>query len=169
MSAKKKKKRKRQKQAPPKTEKGRTPIRWIALIAAGAVVSLALLLFYPKQTTPVQESTDRGATSSDAEVDFQKLVGRWLRPDGGYILDIRTIGTDGVMDAAYLNPRPIHVAQARASYKGSTLEVFIELRDQGYPGSTYTLNYDPNEDAFSGVYFQAALGQSFQVAFVRTD
>jgi hypothetical protein len=169
MSAKKKKKRKPKKRAITKTEKGGFRVLWVALIAAGAVVAVSLLLLKPQQNEPVPQSPDRGATSSDAEVDFQKLIGRWLRPDGGYILDIRAVSSDGVMDASYLNPRTIHVAQAKATRKGNTLEVFIELRDQGYPGSTYTLNYDPNEDAFSGIYFQAALKQSFQVVFVRTN
>lgn len=73
------------------------------------------------------------------------------------------------MEAAYLNPRPIHVGRAEASQKGTTAEVFIELRDEGYPGSTYTLVYDPGQDMLSGIYFQAALGQSFQVNFVRTE
>ena len=32
---------------------------------------------------------------------------------------------------------------------------FIELRDEGYPGSTYTLESDSTNDALVGVYFQA--------------
>ena len=49
------------------------------------------------------------------------------------------------------------------------LQVFIELRDEGYPGSTYTLTYDAQRDALSGIYFQAALEQSFEVVFVRVE
>jgi hypothetical protein len=171
MSAKKKKKHNPKRRAALKPAKGRIRALWIALIAAGAVVAASLLLFYPEQTeiVPVQEPADQDAAVSNTKVDVQKLVGRWLRPDGGYILDIRAVGTDGVMEAAYLNPQPIHVAQAKVSYQGSTVEVFIELRDRGYPGSTYTLYYNPDEDTFSGVYFQAAMGQKFQVGFVRTD
>ncbi|MBW1790547.1 MAG: hypothetical protein JRK53_28755, partial [Deltaproteobacteria bacterium] len=29
--------------------------------------------------------------------DFQPLVGRWQRTDGGYIIDIRSIDTDGTI------------------------------------------------------------------------
>jgi hypothetical protein len=72
------------------------------------------------------------------------------------------------MQAAYFNPRPINVSQAEISRKNGGLEVFVELRDTGYPGSTYTLVYDPQQDMLSGIYYQASIGQSFEVIFVRT-
>ena len=40
------------------------------------------------------------------------------------------------------------------------------LRSQ-YPGSTYTLTYDPRRDQLEGVYFQAAMQQRFDMVFVR--
>jgi hypothetical protein len=101
-------------------------------------------------------------------IEFHRLVGRWLRPDGGYVLDIRNISSGGRMQAAYFNPRPINVSQAEISRKNGGLEVFVELRDTGYPGSTYTLVYDPQQDMLSGIYYQASIGQSFEVIFVRT-
>src|SRR5262245_48220081 len=30
--------------------------------------------------------------------EFQKLKGRWLRPDGGYVLEIRSIDSTGAVD-----------------------------------------------------------------------
>jgi hypothetical protein len=107
------------------------------------------------------------ATAVAATSGFQALHGRWLRPDGGYILDIRDVEASGKIDAAYLNPRPINVARAEATRDGSTMQVFVELRAPGYPGSTYTLTYDPQHDQLAGVYFQAALQQRFDVVFVR--
>jgi len=71
------------------------------------------------------------------------------------------------MDAGYFNPRPIHVAKAEASREGSVEKVFIELRDVNYPGSTYTLDYDPTDDQLKGVYYQAVEKQRFPVLFVR--
>ncbi|OGR31583.1 MAG: hypothetical protein A2139_13870 [Desulfobacca sp. RBG_16_60_12] len=71
------------------------------------------------------------------------------------------------MVTAYFNPRPINVSRAEAAQEGTTTKVFIELRDTNYPGSTYTLAYDPQSDQLKGVYFQAALQQSFDVVFVR--
>jgi hypothetical protein len=102
-----------------------------------------------------------------ADPDFQTLKGRWLRPDGGYVLEIRKIAADGTMDVAYLNPRPINVSRAKATRDKTTLRVFVELRAPNYPGSTYTLTYDPKRDELYGVYFQAVQGQSFDVVFVR--
>jgi hypothetical protein len=106
-------------------------------------------------------------TANSAESGFRVLSGRWLRPDGGYILDIRDVDARGMIDAAYLNPRPIPVATAEATRDSSTLSVFVELRAPGYPGSTYTLTYDPQRDQLAGIYFQAALQQRFDVVFVR--
>jgi hypothetical protein len=107
------------------------------------------------------------ATAISPTSDFQALHGRWLRPDGGYILDIRDVDARGKIDAVYLNPRPIPVARAEATRDNSTLKIFVELRAPGYPGSTYTLTYDPKSDQLAGVYFQAALQQRFDVVFVR--
>ena len=99
--------------------------------------------------------------------DFDKLNGRWLRLDGGYVLEIRSVDASGKIDAAYLNPRPINIAKAEATRDGSTVKVFVELRAPNYPGSTYTLIYEPQQDQLKGTYFQAVQQQSFDVAFVR--
>jgi hypothetical protein len=98
---------------------------------------------------------------------FETLNGRWLRPDGGYVLEIRAVDPSGKIDAHYFNPRPINVAKAEATRDDSKLNVFVELRAPNYPGSTYTLVYDQKQDQLRGTYFQAALGQSFDVYFVR--
>lgn len=108
------------------------------------------------------------ALSAAADADFAKLEGRWRRPDGGYVLEIRKVQGDGAMEAAYLNPRPINVSKARATRDGSTLRLFVELRAPNYPGSTYTLAYDPKRDQLYGVYYQALEGKSFDVVFERT-
>jgi hypothetical protein len=107
------------------------------------------------------------ATAGRTTSGFRALRGRWLRPDGGYILDIWDIDASGKIEAVYLNPRPIHVARAEATGDGTTLKVSVELRASGYPGSTYTLRYDPTRDQLDGIYFQAALQQRFNVVFVR--
>jgi hypothetical protein len=71
------------------------------------------------------------------------------------------------MSAAYFNPQPINVAKAEASEGGGAVHIFIELRDVNYPGSTYTLTYDAANDYLKGIYFQAGIGQAFEVYFVR--
>ena len=90
--------------------------------------------------------------SREAEERQQKLVGRWVRPDGGYIVHIIAVEDDGQLDAAYYNPRPIHVARAETTKGKEGLEVFIELRDTGYPGATYELHYDSDKDTLVGWY-----------------
>jgi hypothetical protein len=101
------------------------------------------------------------------EVSFQRLEGRWVRPDGGYVLELRTIKRDGSVTAAYFNPKPIKVFRAEASLKGGGTHLFIELRDANYPGSTYNLLYDPMSDRLKGTYFQAVERLSFDIEFVR--
>jgi hypothetical protein len=98
---------------------------------------------------------------------FQKLLGQWVRPDGGYILDIKSIGSDGKIEMAYLNPNLIHVSKAQASIKDGKLELFIELRDTGYPGNYYTLAFDEQTDKLVGIYHHLGIGQDFDVYFVR--
>jgi len=96
-----------------------------------------------------------------------KLVGRWLRPDGGYVLQLSDPGPNGELKAAYFNPRPINVWRAEWNHQAGYLGAFVELRDVNYPGSTYTLAYNPTQDRLVGIYFQAAMKQQFNVEFER--
>ena len=113
--------------------------------------------------------TNQPTVAGTANLSFAKLQGKWRRPDGGYILEIRSAAPDGKLEAAYFNPKSIHVAKAEASRDGASVKVFIELRDVNYPGSTYTLAYDPAGDQLKGDYFQAALKQTFDVFFTRVQ
>jgi len=107
------------------------------------------------------------AESASRPLDLQPLVGRWVRTDTPYVIEIRAARDNGTLEAAYYNPHPINVARAEARDKKPGLEVFVELRDVNYPGSTYTLLYDRATDMLQGVYFQAVAQQNFDVAFVR--
>ncbi len=108
-----------------------------------------------------------GKYSAAPGPDTSKLIGQWLRPDGGYVLELSSAGADGKLKAAYFNPRPINVAVAQWKLQDGRLQVFVELRDVNYPGSTYTLSYDPAIDRLSGIYFQAVQQQQFEVFFER--
>ena len=99
--------------------------------------------------------------------DYSELNGEWVRPDGGYILQVRNARTNGSVDAAYFNPGPINVAEANVSIRQGMKTLFVKLQDKGYPGSTYTLYYFEDKDALAGFYFQANMGQTFEVVFVR--
>jgi uncharacterized protein (DUF2147 family) len=109
----------------------------------------------------------RPSAETGAKAAFDSLKGRWQRPDGGYVIEIREIDARGKMVAAYFNPRPINVSQAQASREGDAIKIFIELRDVNYPGATYNLTYDPAADQLRGVYYQPLLQESFDVVFVR--
>jgi hypothetical protein len=98
---------------------------------------------------------------------FAVLKGRWVRPDGGYMIDIQQVGTDGRLQAAYANPRPLPFARAEAVLDGKTLKLFLELRAGGYNGSTYTLQYDPADDTLKGAYYQAVAREKYPVRFHR--
>jgi hypothetical protein len=98
---------------------------------------------------------------------FGILQGRWMRPDGGYVITIKAVDAGGKLDASYANPSPLPFARAEVSDDGNAIKVFLELRAGGYNGSTYTLTYDPVKDVLKGVYFQAVARQSFDVYFVR--
>ena len=99
--------------------------------------------------------------------DFKVIIGEWVRPDGGYIVRVRDINPDGSVDAGYFNPGKINIAEANVSLRKGLVKLFIKLQDRGYPGSTYTLYYYPEKDALAGFYYQAAIGQTYEVIFWR--
>src|SRR5262249_1146890 len=123
-------------------------------------------------TRPTAPSTPATATRPPAPMaatapGVQSLKGKWLRPDGGYVVDVRSVGGGGTMEGGDFNPRPLKVSKAEESQEGTITRVFLELRDVHYPGSTYMLTYDPARDQLKGVYYQAAIQQRFAVVFVR--
>ena len=147
----------------------------VAALLIAAVGTMSAYLFFsakndskhPKTSTFAQEHAVSGTDSAVSAQDFQPLIGRWVRPDGGYVIAIRAIDARGKVDADYYNPRPVNVSRAYVSKSGAESQVFIELRDTGYPGSTYTLNYNPDKDLLVGIYHQAAQDQDYNVVFIR--
>jgi len=155
--------------------KGRKfPSILILIICICAVVIGSLLLLKNYTGNGDQKKSMSSETFPEASLspkvstdDLQRLIGRWLRPDGGYVIDIRQVGSDGKMQAAYYNPRPINISQAQAKGQGADIKIFIELRDVGYPGSTYDLTYNRQQDTLVGYYYQPTAGQRFDVVFLR--
>ena len=138
----------------------------IIFLASVVVVSLGFW-WWASQSADISSAENPTAATSNSEL--QKLKGRWRRPDGGYIMEVKSIAPNGSMDAAYFNPRSIHVARAEASRDRDATKVFIELRDVNYPGSTYTLTYEPVNDQLKGIYYQAVERQRFEVIFERVQ
>jgi hypothetical protein len=102
-----------------------------------------------------------------APIDLDRLTGAWVRPDGGYVILIKSVAAGGELQAMYFNPNPLPFAKARASREGGVLRAQFELRAGGYNGSTYELRYDPSTDRLTGTYYQAVAKQSFEVQFAR--
>jgi hypothetical protein len=136
-------------------------IRQMFLVSCILVMSASMLA----------TAADRGDTQkrSITQTDLRRLEGRWLRPDGGYLLELRDAKKDGTLKAAYFNPRPINVLTAKWGRKDGAITVFVELRDVNYPGSTYHLQYDPKSDRLTGTYFQAVEKQTYTIEFVRSQ
>jgi len=112
-------------------------------------------------------SQDAKIAASAEKPDFKVIIGEWVRPDGGYIVRVRNVNPDGSIDAGYFNPGKINIAEANVSLWKGMVKLFIKLQDKGYPGSTYTLYYYPEKDALAGFYYQAAVGQTYEVVFFR--
>jgi hypothetical protein len=181
----KKKARQKQEPAPPKARAwGMRDLAVLAALAGGGLlIGYGLWAATHPRTAPTkavaaEPADDSAATKSAAgqqapqvvpaePAGLQQLVGQWVRSDGGYVIDIKSVDDTGKLDASYLNPNPIHVAVAQAAQADGLTKVFIELRDVNYPGSTYDLTYDPQSNQLRGVYFQAAQQQRFDVTFDR--
>jgi hypothetical protein len=101
------------------------------------------------------------------KLEFSVLIGEWVRPDGGYKIQIRDIKFDGSTNVGYYNPDRINVTEANVSLWKGLVKLFIKLQDKGYPGSTYTLYYYAEEDVLAGFYYQAEMRQTFEVVFIR--
>ena len=147
------------------------PILVLALL--GAAVAVYFLFFQKEPVSEPPAKPDKAANPTQGKdapglgPDARRLIGRWTRPDGGYIIEIRNVDANGLAEAGYFNPRPIHVSQSVVTRTNGALELFMELRDKGYPGSTYRLAYDAQRDLLAGIYYQAAMNQSFEVIFLR--
>ena len=161
---------KRAKQTPVPVSKA-SRIQWLVGGGAVVVVVVAFLVFRPGSPPAPPASPSASAPAAPAKTRDhaaqEQLVGRWLRPDGGYILEIRSAAFDGKLEAGYFNPNPIHVARAEWQPKDGKLLVFVELRDANYPGSTYTLEFLEAEDRLVGTYYQAVEGVNYDVEFGR--
>lgn len=96
---------------------------------------------------------------------FEKIKGKWVRGDGGYVLEFKQLLPNNTLDVAYFNPSPIHVGKARIYEERGFTKVFVELQDVNYPGSRYTLILNTDKNQLVGNYFQATQQVDYEVAF----
>ena len=138
------------------------------------IISLLMIILSLTLMVGCGDSQNKGSgdteKKSDPAADYvlaQKLAGNWLRSDGPYRLHISAINKDGSLRAQYFNPGPINVSISNWQTEGGLLKLFVELRDTNYPGSTYTLYYNSDENILEGEYFQAVQKDIFVVDFVK--
>jgi hypothetical protein len=134
--------------------------------ALGLTLALAPLAA-PMAQDQASAPNRTAAPAAPASTAMEVLKGAWVRPDGGYVIAIRSVAPDGQIEATYYNPNPLPFAKARAAREGATLRAFFELQAGGYAGSTYELVYDPASDRLKGIYHQAVAKQRFDIYFVR--
>lgn len=119
------------------------------------------------QPAPPAPQTNAAPSTAAASPELAKLVGKWERPDGGYVLEIRSVDASGKADVGYFNPNPINVSRAAAWRDKGTTKLVVELRDVNYPGCTYTLEHNAQTDQLYGQYYQAAVQETYEVVFAR--
>jgi len=165
------------KKAPtPPRSKGSPLQKLVPAFLLAIIITGIALLIWPKTRPPSRpaepaeanptNSAEAGVLEQTAD-PLKAILGSWLREDGGYRLELKSVESDGRLNAAYFNPRPINVSYASATNDGSQSRLQIELNDVGYPGCVYKLVYDRTNDRLIGTYLQAALQQTYEVMFVR--
>jgi len=112
-------------------------------------------------------ATETVKTQEQKTFDRSILVGDWIRTDAEYRIAISELLDDGTLKAGYFNPNPINVGKAGWIFSEGTMKIYIELRDENYPGSNYNLVYYPEKDLLAGKYFQAVEGVTYDVGFFR--
>jgi len=142
-------------------------LRKRCFFAAFVVTIFGIGTMFSSMAQVVFAEGEKSPNQSKKQTDVQRLAGRWVRPDGGYILELQEIKKDGSLRAAYFNPRPIKVFSAKWSRTERKIDLFVELRDVNYPGSTYNLRYESKTDRLKGIYFQAVERQTFEIQFIR--
>jgi len=142
-------------------------LRKRCFFAAFVVTIFCMGTMFSSMAQVVSDEGEKSPNQSKKRPDVQRLAGRWVRPDGGYILELQEIKKDGSLRAAYFNPRPIKVFSAKWSRTEGKIDLFVELRDVNYPGSTYNLRYESKTDRLKGIYFQAVERQTFEIQFIR--
>lgn len=137
-----------------------------------AIISIMFLCCHQSNEN-VENTNPPNSTTAPVNIvqvkpsDKNSLLGNWIRTDADYQLKVSAVEDNGNVKAGYFNPKSINVSKSLWDNKDGVLKIYIELRDENYPGSYYKLNYRIEQDALTGEYFQAVEGTTYQVAFTR--
>jgi hypothetical protein len=154
--------------------------RWLLLYFAVTIIVVACKQKEKEESgdsaatiTTISTASTAGTTSETVKpqkqetFDISILVGDWIRTDADYRIKISELLDDGRLKANYFNPEEINVDKAGWIFSDGTMKIYIELRDENYPGSNYNLIYYPDKDLLAGKYFQAVEGVTYDVGFFR--
>ncbi|MBN1410958.1 MAG: hypothetical protein JW969_08935 [Spirochaetales bacterium] len=103
---------------------------------------------------------------SGCGVNYEQVIGKWERPDGGYVLEITGI-KDNQVYARYFNPRQINIAKSEIRDSSDGKIIYIEFDDENYKGSFYKLMYVEKNNLLMGKYYAAPADQTYNIYFQR--
>jgi len=133
------------------------------------IILLSIIGCGDKPVTSTQNENQAPVTETKKESDPNDLLGKWMRTDGNYTIEISSLTRDGNMKAKYLNPSPIHCDKTTYADTDGTLSVHLLLNDKNYPNCTYDLQFMKEKNILFGKYFQATSGQSYEVIFQKME
>jgi len=144
------------------------------LVLCFAITTIVIACDQQEEKKESDGSTSTTSTTSEPvkpqeqkTFDRSILVGDWIRTDAEYRITISELPDDGTIKAGYFNPNPINIGKAGWIFSDGVIKIYIELRDENYPGSNYNLVYYPEKDLLAGKYFQAVEGVTYDVGFFR--
>ncbi len=107
--------------------------------------------------------------SSIAKVPEQfDFIGSWTRGDGTYRVEVIAGKTPGTVMVKYFNPEPINVESAVFDTVDDLPRLTFVLRDEGYPGSTYQLEFYSERRVLYGQYTRPGAAPS-EVYFINDN
>ena len=155
---------------PSQTSREGRSFRRTAVVGSCVVVAVVIAVCLWQGWGGMLSSVRSPATSSIGQVtpaEFEKIKGKWVRPDGGYVLELKQSLPQNELEAAYFNPNPIRVGKAKLYKEGALIKVYVEFQDVNYTGSNYTLIYDAESDQLNGLYYQATQQMTYEIFFTR--
>lgn len=100
------------------------------------------------------------------ETVSEKLIGKWLRNEGSYTLEIKAVNEDGTLDVAYFNPKSVELGRTEWMMYKNKLHVLVELKGP-YVLSNYQLVYDEETKRLHGTFFQAVEQETYSIYFEK--
>jgi hypothetical protein len=138
-----------------------------AVVFAAAFIALSCPVAAAAEAGKADGSEPSPQVLKSTSPEAQALIGRWVRTDAYYLIEVRPSEEGNSLMVGYFNPRPINVGRAEFTDSIAGPVLTVELQDTNYPGSTYILTYERARDVLIGTYFQAVQGTTFDVAFIR--